>query len=245
MSVSFGFNPRAASYEQLPLGSASIPGELFKDNLSLQKEGPNIWRFLWNVDELTSVLCMLQRPTFLTLVAFVFPCVMWRTRKKRKLHLGERRCKTAVENLDGRRLGSTTIYMLMKTRNALFSPFDLIWNFVTFLWYVILPPCVILIVVSCKNSLKFLKWRVSFMNRRAEDTLWNCFLLTMGLLGKKTHLWSNGRYRQGRTQSGGCLDPGKWRNYWRCSPGFKICEHNRKSGLPPNLTFYKGLNSHL
>lgn len=104
---------------------------------------------------LTSILCVLKRPTFLTLVAFVFPCVMWRMGRRRKMHHGERRQKTAVENVGSRRLRSTTIYMLMKTRNASPPPtpptFDLIWNFVTFLWYVILPPVFFSLLLAIKT----------------------------------------------------------------------------------------------
>lgn len=73
---------------------------------------------------LPSALSGLQRPAFLTQVAFVFPCAQWKLGWRRKLPHGARKWETAVENPDGSGLKSTTIYMLIKTRIG----FSLVWS---------------------------------------------------------------------------------------------------------------------
>lgn len=129
----------------------------------LCKETNIIWGFLWNVDEPHfSSLCTkktyLSHPCgFCLSLCYVISDGVEGWGRWRKLHHGERRWKTAVENLDGGRLESTTIYMLMKTRNGLFSP---VWSDLKVCDFCLVchfTPCVFLIVVSYKNSLKFSK----------------------------------------------------------------------------------------
>lgn len=75
-----------------------------------------------------------------------------------------------MENMDGRGLKPTTIYMLIKTRNGFF-PFDLIWNFVTFLWYGILPPVFFPLLLAVKGF-EILKTRKVFLrNKRTEQAV--------------------------------------------------------------------------
>lgn len=170
---------------------------------------------------LTSILCVLKRPTFLTLLAFVFPYVMWRMGRRRKLHHGEKWQKTAVENVGSRGLRSTTIYMLMKTRNA--SPphtpplFDLIWNFVTFLWYVILPPVFFSLLLAIKTL-----W--NSQNKEGQRTSCETALCSQWVCwgGKSTSEVIECRSRKGSRQIQPWILKKIEKDCWRCTPGLRI-----------------------
>lgn len=140
----------------LSLTSAYIPEKLLKDTFFFLLQRKVIWCFLWNVDEsYFSSLC--TEKTHLSHPCGF--CLMFHdgveSMRRRKLHLLER-WKIALENFGSRRLGSTTIYMLMKTRNDFFlfwsdlklCDFSLVCHFT---------PCVFLIVVNYKNSFEILK----------------------------------------------------------------------------------------
>lgn len=97
----------------------------------------------------TLVLCVLKRPTFLTLwlLSFVSCWVTWWGGEGNSIFW-----KKAVGNFDSLKAGFYHHLHANDNQKWLFPL--LIWIFVTLPWYAV-SPRVFLIVVSCKNSLQF------------------------------------------------------------------------------------------
>lgn len=96
------------------------------------------------------VLCVQKRPTFLTPVAFVFSCFMLESKggggEGSILGRGGRSC--------GKFPKQASIYYHLHANGPEWlppPPFELMWNFVSFLWYVILPPVFFSLLLAVKT----------------------------------------------------------------------------------------------